>query len=72
MMEIKRGAHLKHLDVGHAEIEVGGITQDEASAEEKADGEDRTHKRVLCEVDIFCSIEEACRPLQYACASCLF
>lgn len=69
----KKGvAHLEHLDVGHAEIKVGGVTQDEASAEENAYGEDRAHKHLLGEVDIFCAIEEACRPLQYARASCLF
>ena len=65
------GGHLEHLYVGHAEIEVSGVTKDEASTEEKADGEDRAHKHVLCEVDIFCAIEEARRPLQYAGASCL-
>jgi len=74
MKRKKKGgvAHLEHLDVGHAEIEVGGVTQDEASAEKKADGEDRAHKHVLCEVDIFRAIEEARRPLQYAGASCLY
>lgn len=31
--ERRGGAHLEHLYVGHAEIEIGGVAQDEASAE---------------------------------------
>ncbi len=61
----KRGApDLEHLDVGDAEIEVGGVAEDEASAEKKADGEDGADKHVLCEVDVLRAIEEARRPLE--------
>ena len=68
----KRGAlDLEHLDVGDAEIEVGGVAKDEASAEKKADGEDGTDEHVLCEVDVLRAIEEARRPLEYARAGCL-
>ena len=36
----RMGTHLEHLDVGDAEVEVGGVAEDEGRAEEDADGEE--------------------------------
>jgi hypothetical protein len=70
-VEEKRGPHLEHLYVGHAEIEVGGVAQDETSAEEKSYGENGAHEHVLCKVHVLRAIKEMRRPFEYARADCL-
>ena len=69
--EKKRGHHLEHLYVGHAEIEIRGVAQDEATAEEKSYGENGAHEHVLCEVHVLRAIKEMRRSFQYACSDSL-
>jgi hypothetical protein len=69
--EGKRGHYLEHLYVGHTEIEVGGVAQDETSTEEKSYGENGAHKHVFRKVHLLRSIKEMRRPFQYARADCL-
>ena len=64
--EEKRGHYLEHLYVGHAEIEIGGIAQDETTTEEKTYWENGAHKHVLREVHLLRAIKQARRPFQYA------
>ena len=49
--------HLKHLDVGHREIQVCRVAEDEGGAEEKADGEDAPEEHVFRHVDVLHAIE---------------
>lgn len=46
------------MDVGDTEVEIGGVTQDQARAEQEADREYRADKHVLGDVDVFRSIQE--------------
>ena len=39
--------HLEHLDVRHAEIEIGRVAKDEGCAKEQAYGEDRSQEHLL-------------------------
>ncbi len=57
--------------VGHTEIEVCGVAQDETTAEEKSYGENRTHEHILRKVHLLRAIDKVRRPFQYACADCL-
>jgi hypothetical protein len=60
--EEKRRPCLKHLYVGYAEIEVGGVAQDETTAEEKSYWENGAHEHVLRKVHLLCTVKQARRP----------
>lgn len=66
-----RATCLEHLNVGHTEIEIRGIAEDEACAKEKTDGEYGADKHVLRKMDILYTVEEVSCPLQDACTNSL-
>jgi len=55
---------LEHLNIRNTEVEIRGVTQDQARAEQEADGEDRADKHVLGDVNLFCSVQEVGGALQ--------
>lgn len=49
---------LEHLDEGDGEEEVCSVTEDEAAAEEDADGQDGPEEELLCHVDVLDTIQQ--------------
>lgn len=52
------------MDVGNTEVKIGGVAQDQARAEQEADGEDGADEHVLGDMDVFRSIQEMGGALQ--------
>lgn len=60
-------AYLQHLDVSNREIQIRSVAEDERSAEEKTDGENRPEEHILGDMYVFCSIYQVRCTLEHPC-----
>lgn len=68
---MKNKMNLEHLNVGYAEIEVGGVTQDQRGAEQKSDGQDRPQENIFSNVYVLRTVNEVGCPLKHSRADSL-
>ena len=64
-------AYLEHLDVRDAEVEISGVAEDEAAAEEQADREDGLDEHLLRHTDVLGSVQQMGRSLEDTCPNSL-
>lgn len=59
-------SHLQHLNVSHAEVEVGGVAENEGCAEQQAYGQDGAQEHLLRYVNILGTVKQMRGSLQNA------
>jgi hypothetical protein len=56
---------LEHLDVGHAEVEVRSVAENERTREENSDGKNALDEHGTVHADVLGTIDQASRALQH-------